>query len=104
MTQPIHPMLFAMADAMLDAIRKEHVYVNCVDGDPAHTVIDGGTFDFTLVARAAIQALLEVDASMVEAGNAAGGEAYQYQQFGVVVCPPAKAFQAMLKPLLGDEG
>lgn len=59
MTQPIHPMLFTMADAMLEAIRKEHVYVNCVDGDPAHTIIDGGTFDFTLVARAAVQALME---------------------------------------------
>lgn len=87
----VHPMIASVATA-IDAVLYSRLDVL----PDAETTQEA--------ARAAIQALMEVDEGMVEAGNAAGGEAYQYQQFGVVVCPPAKAFQAMLKPLLGDEG
>jgi len=100
MTQPIHPMLFAMADAMLDAIRKEHVYVNCVDGDPAHTIIDGGTFDFTLVARAAVQALMEPDEGMVEAWS----DAEEPEDHPTEAHLNIRRYQAMLRPIVEGEG
>jgi hypothetical protein len=54
-------------------------------------------------ARAAVRALMEPDKGMVEDGKAAGGWADDYWHT-TIVCPPEKAFRAMLLPLVEGEG
>lgn len=112
MTQPIHPMLERVARAMCkeDGLDPdEHIVGGQAGGFEdfgplwqAEQRSEGqlGITDYVRQARAAIQALLEPDEGMVEAGE----DAMIYPDGDFIRNQAETVFQAMLKPLLGDEG
>lgn len=91
MTQPIHPILERVAAVINNELMKR-----------SNHILESGLSQS--LARAAIQALLEPDEGMVEAVNETDFDVYwNYWQEGIPAGPRA-IYQAMLKPLLGDEG
>jgi len=58
-------MIERMARATLEALEREAVYAQAVDGDLSKCMVDGGLFDMRTVMRAALTALLEPSEGMV---------------------------------------
>ncbi|MDR6789540.1 hypothetical protein J2Y58_002913 [Sphingomonas sp. BE138] len=88
MTQPVHPMLTAIAKRMGDQMD--------FDGEPFGATLS--TSELVTLARAAIQALLEPDEGMKRAGAD--------ELFGSVeddwTVDARRIFQAMLRLLIGE--
>lgn len=98
MTQPIHPVLERVARAMCDGNWDAASVLETPSGETPDEFRDY----WRDKARAAIQALLEPDEGMVEAAYEITVHGADLHDFAVFDCA-RPVFQAMLKPLLGDE-
>lgn len=94
MTQPIHPMLERVARAMCDGDWNAGSVLETPSGETPDEFRDY----WRDKARAAIQALMEPDEGMVEAGH----EGLLLRGEDLHVPTPTRVLQAMLRPLIGE--